>query len=299
MTFVSHFQVSLLAILFFLFFPVPLRSESTDLNQDGKISSMDLLILLQDWYKEPSPTPTPIEDLNAAYQAAIADASVAEASETTRDLTALIDSEPGLIWDTSTGPSRVLMVMWTSWPGYADEVGSVTTVNRNLWVSAAPQIQEFCKAQRLTEDNVVLRLEQLNGMPAGRNLPYFVEFWVNPGDLYRPSADPEVSDHEAGIDYPVSTTYVSLSQEFRDWFEWQRAHYGTSGYPWTRLGYTYDWGNPNSEVGLSEYVTRKKAPLGVKRVVGTLEYCLGKTSKGVMPPPAQPPWRHPFEESRP
>ena len=27
-------------------------------------------------------------------------------------------------------------------------------------------------------------------------------------------------------------------------------------YPWTRLGYTYDWGNPRNLVGLSEFVLR-------------------------------------------
>lgn len=292
---VTH-TIRLLCFVSFVFvFSGPSHSLETDLNQDGVVSSADLLILLQDWYAEPTPTPTPIEDLDAAYQAAIVDASTAEPSETTCNLTALISSEPGLIWDSTTGPSRVLMVMWTSWPGYADEVGSVTNVNRNLWVSAAPQIQQFCKAQGLTEDNVVLRLEQLNGMPPGRNLPYFVEFWVHPEDLFRPCADPEVSDHEAGIDYPVSVTYVSLSEEFKGWFEWQRAHYSTNGYPWTRLGYTYDWGNPHSEIGLSEFVTRKMAPLGIHRVADTLEYCLGKGAKGVMPAPAEPLWRHPFE----
>jgi hypothetical protein len=30
----------------------------------------------------------------------------------------------------------------------------------------------------------------------------------------------------------------------------------TWGYPWTRLGYSYDWGNPKNPVGLSEFVLR-------------------------------------------
>ncbi len=295
MTNKKHMQVSLLSILLFIVFPTPTHAQTADLDHDGEINASDLLILLQEWHAEPTPTPTPITDYDAAYQAAIADASVAEATEISRDLTALVSSESGLIWDETTSPSRVLMVMWTSWPGYADEVGSVTRTNRNLWVSPAPQIQDFCKAQGLTEDNVVLRLEQLNGMPAGRNLPYFVEFWVAPENLFRPSADPEVSDHEAGIDYPVSTACVTLTPVFTDWFEWQRSHYSTNGYPWTRLGYTYDWGNPESEVGLPEFVTLKNVPLGVNKVEGTLEYCLGTKAKGQMPPPAQPLWRHPFE----
>jgi len=42
-----------------------------------------------------------------------------------------------------------------------------------------------------------------------------------------------------------------------------------NGYPWTRLGYTYDW-NPNSpEVGLSEYIVRGGSTVTVAAVGST------------------------------
>lgn len=43
-------------------------------------------------------------------------------------------------------------------------------------------------------------------------------------------------------------------------------------YPWTRLGYTYDWGNAKSRVGLSEFVIRKGARLTVHSVSTTEGY---------------------------
>jgi hypothetical protein len=44
-------------------------------------------------------------------------------------------------------------------------------------------------------------------------------------------------------------------------------------YPWTQLGYTYDWGNPESEVGLSEFVIRKGSTVVIKSVSNLDEYC--------------------------
>jgi len=43
--------------------------------------------------------------------------------------------------------------------------------------------------------------------------------------------------------------------------------------PWTGLGYTYDWGNPDSEVGASEFILVPGAAYQVKRAVPTAEYC--------------------------
>ena len=43
--------------------------------------------------------------------------------------------------------------------------------------------------------------------------------------------------------------------------------------PWTRLGYTYDWGNQASEVGLSEFVVWAKTTVKVESVTQNADYC--------------------------
>ncbi|MFO0210323.1 MAG: hypothetical protein ACK53E_05995, partial [Pseudanabaena sp.] len=60
------------------------------------------------------------------------------------------------------------------------------------------------------------------------------------------------------------------------WFENLRSqsYKTTGGYPWTRMGYTYDWGNPNSEVGLSEFVINTGTAFEVKSVQTTDKYCI-------------------------
>jgi hypothetical protein len=47
----------------------------------------------------------------------------------------------------------------------------------------------------------------------------------------------------------------------------------SKGYPWTRLGYTYDWGNPESEVGLSEFVVAAGSTVSIEAVSDNETYC--------------------------
>jgi hypothetical protein len=53
------------------------------------------------------------------------------------------------------------------------------------------------------------------------------------------------------------------------------ASYGDNGYPWTRLGYTYDWHPDTPETGLSEYVIPQGSTVEVHANVETREYCAG------------------------
>jgi len=122
--------------------------------------------------------------------------------------------------------------------------------------------------------DLTLRLEQLLGLPPNYGNNRFVELWIDLNDLFRPSPDPGISDREAELDFPVSNRYVTISAEHIRWFTNKKnTSYGPNGYPWTRLGYTYDWGNPESEVGLSEFVIRKGAVVPIEGVYTIEVYC--------------------------
>ena len=216
------------------------------------------------------------EQLQQAYQAAVKDAEVAEADEICTDLTAIVPENDLIIWEGTPGQSRVLMVTWTSWTGYDDLVGKSiqvddlaksTETTRDTWVTAAPELRDFCARQHLNEEDMTLRVEELMGLPPHNGKTRFVAFWVDPADLFRPSPDPEITDHETGLDFPVSSRFVTVSDDHVAWFNAQKAgSYGSDGYPWTRLGYTYDWGNPLCHVGLSEFVIRSGATVDVQSV---------------------------------
>ncbi len=95
--------------------------------------------------------------------------------------------------------------------------------------------------------------------------------------LFRPAPDPEISDHEAELDFPVSNRFIRLSDVHVRWLEDQKkASYGCDGYPRTLLSYNYDWGNPETEVGLSEFVIRKNASVVIHSVSTINDYCRGQ-----------------------
>lgn len=212
------------------------------------------------------------------YRAAIEDAAVARPSEIERGLRAVGPEEPGLIWEGRAGESRLLVATWTSWTGYDGSEGREISTLREVWVTLAPEIQEFCRRYRHRRRRpLTLRLEQLIGVPPDNGRTRFAELWVRPQDLFRPCPDPEITDSQCGLATPQGGGFLHLDEQFTAWFEARRASsYGEGGYPWTRLGYTYDWGNRRSRVGLSEFVIRQGATLAVHKVELTEDYCRRK-----------------------
>jgi hypothetical protein len=202
-------------------------------------------------------------DLQAAYQRAVKDASVAEPGEISRNLEAIVPYNPDITWEGQPGESRVLLLTWTSWDGYNTGVGKSITGSREVWTVVPHDLSDFMRAHAsLKNSRMTLRLEQLFGIPPHNGKKYFVKMWVNKIDIFRPSADPDIADSEAELDFPgwVDTSY-------RQWFNnLKSTSYGENGYPWTRLGYTYDWNNPKNEVGLSEFIIKSGASVTVQSV---------------------------------
>ena len=213
-------------------------------------------------------------ELEAAYFNAVTDARIAEADEISRDLEAIVYYNTDLIWEGQPGASRVMLTTWTSWDGYNDSVGESMTVSRETWTVTPKELRNSCEQYcSLTGDSLVLRLEQLYGLPPHSGKKWFVEIWVDPDNIFRPSPDPGISDHEAELAFPKW-----VDAEYRNWFnDLQSRSYGENGYPWTRLGYTYDWGNPNSEIGLSEFIIRDGSIIKIHSVTDTLSYCKNRS----------------------
>lgn len=216
------------------------------------------------------------ETLKKEYSAAVVDAAVAEPSEISKNLVAIVPANERLVWKNRGDAvnARVLVVTWTSYNGYDNQVGKPYTMSREVWVTTVPEVKNFCKQNSVRN---ALRLEQLLGLPPNNGKTKFVEMWVRPADLYRPSADPEITDSEAETDFPAPNCYITVSDEFRKWYNNQKAQsYGDNGYPWTRLGYTYDWGNKKSHVGMSEFVILPGSTVEINSVASTEEYEIGK-----------------------
>lgn len=212
-------------------------------------------------------------DLENAYYTAVKDAEKAEPSEISKNLIAIVPSNNNLVLKKKEdGQNKLLLVVtWTNYAGYDNKLGQSMVLSRDIWITTVPEVKNFCKNLK---GNTTLRLEQLLGLPPNAGKTKFVEMWVKPGDLFRPSADPEISDCEAEIDFRISNKFVNVSDDYIKWFnELKMKSYGTNGYPWTRLGYTYDWGNVRNHIGLSEFVIIKGTIVEINSISSTFQYC--------------------------
>ncbi|MBD1909114.1 MULTISPECIES: hypothetical protein [unclassified Leptolyngbya] len=239
--------------------------------------------------------------LPQAYWDAIEDARTPEPNEVFRNLTAITPYNNTLVRDDQ---DRVLVTTWTTWNGYTQNIGNRLILTRDLWVTVVPDLQNFCENYTPTaEIPLAARLNQLLGLPpetsdrlASRQV---VEIWVDPQFLFRPSPDPEITDHEAELGFRSANEFLSVSSAYQQWFyaQYDQRYQsngqpitrtsveasGTLPYPWTQLGYTYDWGSssdwatvePNhpENVGLSEFVIRQWSPISVKATRSVDDYC--------------------------
>jgi len=209
-------------------------------------------------------------EIEALYQAAIVDAKTAEPSEIVTTLVAINPENAGLIRDPS---GRVLMTTWDSYTGYDALVGQETPLGVDVWVTPGRDLQDFCRKSGLQGEALALRLEQIIGLPPKNGYDRMVELWVPVDGMFRPSPDPEITDSTAQLDFPPNTPQAHVN-----WINNLTAStYGPDGYPWTRLGYTYDWSpEAATEVGLSEFVITKGTAVVVESVTPHDEYCQPK-----------------------
>lgn len=212
--------------------------------------------------------PAPKLSLEQMYQNAIDDAMIAEEREIYSNLVPIVETNLNLTWQGESGNKSVLVVTWTKFSSSYPVGGTVNTWWGYTWVTIVPEIKTFFENHVDPNSNLTLRVKQLLGLPPNSNNLYFVELWVKPQFLFRPSPDNEINDTVTQLDFPSS-----VDPAYRKWFNDNILYsYFPKRFPWTRLGYTYDWGNPNSEIGLSEFVIKQNSTVIVESVTPTTDY---------------------------
>ncbi len=156
--------------------------------------------------------------------------------------------------NTDNNHTEFLMVTWTNQRYYESWTEGETPVQleRTVWVTAKPEVYKFCNgiagvgnhfnlSRKMMLD---LRLIQYLGLKPeptcfDKSKDAFVEIWVKAEDIKRPCSDRSIDRNNCQMD--------------------------RCEYPFTGLGYAYDWGKP-SPVGPSEFVIEasQEKPVEVK-----------------------------------
>jgi hypothetical protein len=159
----------------------------------------------------------------------------------------------------------------------------IKTAPSETWVTIEPHLQTFCRSftrgRKPDENKLTQRLEQHLGLSPASSKTYFVRMQLaHPGAdmIFRPCVDPAVNQANCSVGPPPKANAV-----YQQWFFQQYySSYGQSlisEFPWTGLGYTFDWAagksTPFQRTGESEFVIYKGAPIEIQEVVPTSQYC--------------------------
>ena len=203
-------------------------------------------------------------DLDAQYHTAIIDGMEMRASKIRTNLVLITKANTSLQWKTVDGKDYVKMGVLTD-TFYDSYVGKSLAVGagRTTWVFSPAEMKHWYATHTPLPNTLLLRLRQLLGMPPNVQKTRIAEVWVQPQDLKRPSIEPAI-DKEIDLAtlFSRKTWYTPNGDDaYNTWFYQQCANSyviptdRASVYPWTRLGYTYDWGNPEyPHIGLSEFI---------------------------------------------
>jgi hypothetical protein len=231
------------------------------------------------------------------YCRALAEAKYPHQSRVSPNLVPIVEATRGLSWQNGD----VLMVNWSK-SAYFNEgmVGKpYTTSFGPMWLTASPFLQHFCQGLHLSGDELTLRLAQRLGLPPNSQNDVFVGVWVKPASFFRPCADPEITDGECEVNLTMgspsvdgtcpwassfagqtSKQFVAVAESHLSWMcsNWTSTYTNdpAKSYPWTALGYTYDWGTlgkSHGYVGESEFVLPKNGTVTIAFVTPNNTYC--------------------------
>lgn len=194
------------------------------------------------------------------YTSAVRDAVFAEPDEI-QPLVCVAQDSPLVTFNQKK--DKVLMLNFNNYPESYIAGQPFTCKYGVVWTFTDKEIIKWF-AELADKDKVAdwpMRFNQLGGMPYNRSYKCVTALWVSPADLRRPAYETDITKQ---ID-PQKLFTKEVGEGLADWFKdnivWS---YFDSAYPWTRLGYTYDWADNGKEYGLTEFIILKNSVVDVE-----------------------------------
>lgn len=202
-------------------------------------------------------------DLNALYESAIRDAMFADENE----ILPLVSLTPEDKMTTWNEDGCVLLCTWHRYPDSYPEGETITVEWGPVWTFTDKEIASYKDELKKCKDPET-RLKQLIGLPPDCDYTTFTGFWVSPENVKRPAYRTDIVSGE------MTTSFdENVDTDFKEWFDGNiLGSYFDGAYPWTRLGYTYDWADNDTEYGLTEFLVLDKAEITVEFTDTTAEF---------------------------
>ncbi|WP_375496617.1 hypothetical protein [uncultured Nostoc sp.] len=192
----------------------------------------------------------------------------------------------------NSNEQKILMVSWIDltdkynkhWEEHLKK-HELDKIDHTTWLTVPDQVKDFCnKCKGINMDisgkmMLSLRLQQYLGLllTLKDKKTHFVEILVKAKDIERPCTNSDISTSSC-----TNFDFNSLDKTSFLYTQFNKTHYLNKEkpkklYPFTGLGYTYDWGNPKTHVGATEFIIKgnKEKPVEVEvvSIKSTEEYC--------------------------
>lgn len=203
------------------------------------------------------------QDLNKRYLETVRDAAFIDDEE----LMPLISLDPNFKQITYNQDGQVLLMFFHNYPQSYPQ-GKSFAIEHECWCVSDLELLKWCKNQQGKILDPTLRFKQLVGVKPQGEYNFVSAIWVDPHDVIRPATDTNVFTTHVPKDLDPSE-----SAEYKEWFKNNIIYsYFEDAYPWTRIGYTYDWAFDSREYGLSEFLLKKGVQIKVERTLSVTDF---------------------------
>lgn len=197
------------------------------------------------------------QSLDALYASATRDAMTIEEDE----IFPLVSLQPAAA-QTAWRDGKVLLLTINKKPQLYQD-GATLQLPGEVWTVSAPELESWYARHKKGVTDWPVRLHQLVGVPLSSRYTHVTAMWVSPQDIIRPAHNTDITSGEMPLRLPEN-----VDAAYRTWFRenilWS---YFDSSYPWTRLGYTYDWAANSGEYGLTEFLVKKGATVTIAQTL--------------------------------
>jgi hypothetical protein len=227
------------------------------------------------------------EPLSRDYAQALRASALAGAATPIPDLRSPQDPTERLVERLDGTTRQIQVVYWADQQTveryYAGKGGTTPPGRPVVWVTLAPELQEWCARLDWSDPAPEVRAARYQRISQRLGLaPYalndrFVLLWVEPERLLRPCADPDLDRDACDAALPDSIEVPDLTREaYAAWFTGNVGNsYAASGTPWTRYGWTYDWAADAQQppYGASEFMLAPDTDYAIEAVRPAEAYC--------------------------
>ncbi len=172
---------------------------------------------------------------------------------------------------------RIKMVTLASsankmYEGYSGSNRKYPLQGRIIWVTAFPELKNFCKNIN-DKRQIKTSLEKYLGLPPDTTKEVIITLWVKPDDLFRPCYSPDITTTSCPTKFPPGISREHINWLTETFIKSYPKEANSMAYPFTKMGYSFFWGNPKSMQGASEYVVKPNAKVFVDKVESIEAYC--------------------------